>query len=173
MKTFAVYFFTIVLCANIQLHAQSDSVRIEGGLTWYTDILQANEISQKTNKPLFAFFTGSDWCGWCKKLQKDVFSKPEFVAWADKNVVLLELDFPRRKVLDPKLAQQNASLQRTFQVQGYPTIWIFFLNKNVDSMKYEIQALGSVGYPQGAEIGKEEVKFLNDANSILKNKVVK
>src|SRR5690606_2500467 len=60
---------------------------------WLVNIDEAYEISQKTGKPILANFTGSDWCGWCKKLTATVFSKPEFNEWAEKNVILLELDF--------------------------------------------------------------------------------
>ncbi len=150
-----------------------DAEKKEGALEWYTDIMKANEISQANNKPIFAFFTGSDWCGWCKKLEAHVFAKQDFIQWAKKNVVLLELDFPRGKQLSPELTQQNNSLQQTFGVQGYPTIWMFFLNKDPKEQKFNIEALGSLGYPPGAEPGKEEVKFLSDANSILAKKTVK
>ena len=152
--------------------SQTDSVN-KNVLVWHTDILKAQEQSKSSHKPIFAFFTGSDWCGWCKKLQKDVFAKPEFVAWAQKNVILLELDFPRKKQLPPELAQQNAGLQQAFQIQGYPTVWLFYLAKDETANKFNIDALGSLGYPGGAEPGKEEVKFLRDANSILANKKVK
>jgi thioredoxin-related protein len=132
--------------------------------------MKANEISQATNKPIFAFFTGSDWCGWCKKLERDVFSKAEFVKWAKENVILLELDFPRTKTLSPELMQQNQSLQQAFQVRGYPTIWLFFLTKSKDGTMRDINPLGSLGYPQGAEPGKEQVKFLQDGDSLLLKK---
>ena len=56
------------------------------------------------------FFTGSDWCGWCIRLQKEVFFKPEFKKWANKNVVLVELDFPKRTKLDEKTLRQNRKL---------------------------------------------------------------
>jgi len=138
-------------------------------LTWHTDINKAQEISKKQKKPIFAFFTGSDWCGWCHKLQREVFAKPEFVTWAKKNVVLVELDFPRRKELPQEMREQNMSLQQAFQVQGYPTIWIFELEKDAEK-KFKIVPLGSLGYPSGAEPGKEEVKFLSTANSILAKK---
>ena len=134
---------------------------------WKKSIKEAQELARKEGKDLFLNFTGSDWCGWCQKLQQDVFSKPEFIQWAKKNVVLLELDFPRRKQLSPELTQQNASLQQTFQVSGYPTIWMFFLNKDEKNGKYTILPLGSLGYPTGAEQGKEEVKFLKEAGSLL------
>jgi protein disulfide-isomerase len=155
----------LLLCVCSNLWAQES----KGGLVWQTDMLKANELSKKTGKPIFAFFTGSDWCGWCHKLQKDVFSKPEFIAWAKKNVVLLELDFPRRKQLSPALQQQNMGLQQALQVQGYPTIWLLYLTKGDQEKNFTITTLGSLGYPRGAEVGKEEVKFLDEANAVLKN----
>ncbi|MBK7310845.1 MAG: thioredoxin family protein [Sphingobacteriaceae bacterium] len=136
-------------------------------LEWHTDLFKVYDISKKTKKPIFAFFTGSDWCGWCKKLQADVFAKPEFISWASKNVVLLELDYPRFKQLSPELTQQNQNLQQTFQIAGYPTIWMFNLDKPDTSSKFNIDAIGSLGYPQGAEQGKEQVKFLDDANRLM------
>ena len=139
------------------------------GLEWQTDLLKANELSQKNGKPIFAFFTGSDWCGWCIKLQKNVFEKQGFVQWAKKNVVLLELDYPRRKQQPQELMQQNAGLQQTFGVQGYPTVWIFTMAKDSVTNKYNITPLGTLGYPQAAP-GNEEKEFLNNANNILSNK---
>lgn len=139
-------------------------------LTWYTDIKVAHEVSESTDRPIFAFFTGSDWCGWCKKLQREVFAKEAFIEWANENVVLLELDFPRRTQLDSAQQVQNYSLQRAFGVSGYPTIWIFNTELNDSTNQMSISALGSLGYPSGAEVGHEEVKFLETANNILANK---
>lgn len=138
-------------------------------LTWYTRISEAHAASVANNKPIFAFFTGSDWCGWCKKLQREVFAKPAFKEWAAQKVILLELDFPRGKQLEPEIAQQNQELQQAFQVRGYPTIWVFTLQEKKETQQMEIAALGSLGYPQGAEAGKEEVKFLIDANAVMAN----
>jgi thioredoxin-related protein len=146
----------------------STAQETKGGLTWYSDIKKADEISKSTGKPIFAFFTGSDWCGWCIRLQKDVFSKQAFIDWAKKNVVLVELDFPRKKQLPQDLAQQNMGLQQALQVQGYPTIWLMFLEPQKGTTNINISTLGSLGYPAGAVQGKEEVKFLEEANEILK-----
>lgn len=162
LATIAALFF------SVSLYAPKKSAAKES-LEWHTDIEKARELSVKQHKPIFAFFTGSDWCGWCHKLQREVFAKPEFIAWAKKNVVLVELDFPRRKQLPKELMEQNMSLQQAFQVQGYPTIWIFTLERD-EQKKYTISPLGSLGYPSGAEPGKEEVKFLSNANSILAKK---
>lgn len=117
---------------------------------WLVSIDEAYEVSQKTGKPILANFTGSDWCGWCKKLTAAVFSKPEFIEWAEKNVVLLELDFPRRKTVPQAIQQQNAGLQQAFKVTGYPSVWVFHLNKD-EKKAYQIDALGRTGYRPSAE----------------------
>jgi len=91
-------------------------------LTWHTNVDNAVNLSVESGKPLFFFFTGSDWCGWCKKLQKDVFFKDEFKKWAKKSVILVELDFPRRTKLDETTQKQNRKLAGMFGVRGYPTI---------------------------------------------------
>ena len=74
---------------------------------WLVDINKAYEISKKTGKPILANFTGSDWCGWCKKLKYEVFDKPAFKAWAEKTVVLVELDFPRSFQIPQKYKEQK------------------------------------------------------------------
>lgn len=134
----------------------------ESELTWHTNIDKAMAISNKEKKPLMLFFTGSDWCGWCIRLQKEVFYKPEFVKWAKDNVVLVELDFPRKKQLEPTLQQQNYSLQNAFRVQGYPTVW--FVNSETKEGKTNFTQLGSTGYVAG---GPEA--WISGANQILAN----
>ena len=173
MKNIILLFSFIAFTLNLSAQANEKSVNLPVQLNWQTDLMKANEVSKATNKPIFAFFTGSDWCGWCKRMQSNVFSKPDFIKWANENVVLLELDFPRNKALSPELQAQNNNLKQQFQVPGFPTIWMFNMNKSTDGTKYEIQALGSCGYPQDPEPGKEEVKFIETANAILNNKVVK
>ena len=137
------------------------------GLKWYTSLDEAHTVSQKSNKPIFGFFTGSDWCGWCIKLQKEVFAKAAFVTWAKENVVLFELDFPRRTPQSDELKAQNQSLQQAFQVTGYPTIWVFTTVKDEATQQYNLTAWGKLGYPAGAVAGKEEEKFLKDAEVVM------
>ena len=132
-------------------------------LTWHTDVNKASEIAIKTKKPLLFFFTGSDWCGWCIRLQKEVFTKPEFATWAKDNVVLVDLDFPRRKQLSPELTKQNNELQQMFGVRGYPTVWM--VTPTMVDKKVSFEKLGSTGYVAG---GPE--KWLAGANQILANK---
>jgi thioredoxin-related protein len=139
----------------------------ESQLEWHTNLEKAHELSKANHKPIFAFFTGSDWCGWCVRLQKDVFSKPEFIAWAKKNVILLELDFPRRKQLPVDLQQQNNGLQQALRVSGYPTVWLLYVEKNETTNNINLNTLGSLGYPRSPSPGKESETFISEANKIL------
>jgi protein disulfide-isomerase len=132
-------------------------------LVWNNNLNKAMEISKKTKKPLMLFFTGSDWCGWCIRLQTEVFKKPEFATWAKDNVVLVELDFPRRTALSAELTAQNNELQQFFAVQGYPTVW--FVNATTNDGKVNFDKLGSTGYLAGGP----EI-WLNVANGIIKKK---
>jgi len=133
-------------------------------LVWHEDLKEAITISQKENKPLMLFFTGSDWCGWCIRLQKEVFFKPEFTKWAAENVVLVELDFPRKKSQSQELRAQNAQLQQQFQVRGYPTIWFVKADKN-SSGQVNLSQLGRTGYVKGGPAA-----WIATANQQLANK---
>lgn len=161
-----LFIFSVGFC-GAQTTGQSEA------LTWHTSVNEAQILSKQTNKPIMAFFTGSDWCGWCHKLQREVFAKPAFIEWANDNVVLLELDFPRRKQLPVETVQQNQALQQFFQVSGFPTIWMFNLTEDPANKRMLVSALGSLGYPGGAIVGKEEDKFLAEANQILAKNVKK
>lgn len=141
---------TLFLFLMITTFAVAQGEYKAGNEGWLVDLEEAYEISQKTGKPIMANFTGSDWCGWCKRLTANVFSQPEFQKWAEKNVVLLELDFPRRKEIPTEIRQQNYSLQQAFKVRGYPTVWVFNLEKNADD-KFAIEALGKTGYTNTVE----------------------
>ena len=58
----------VVLLVALSINGFAQQKEIE----WHTDVNKAVNISVETGKPLFFFFTGSDWCGWCKKLVKEV-----------------------------------------------------------------------------------------------------
>lgn len=132
-------------------------------LTWETNLQKAVEMSIKTKKPLLLFFTGSDWCGWCIRLQNEVLKTPDFAKWAKDNVILVELDFPRRSPQQPEIAQQNNELQQIFAVRGYPTVW--FATPSKKDGKINLDKLGSTGYVAGGP-----GKWLEGANQILAQK---
>jgi protein disulfide-isomerase len=108
---------------------------------WKTDYTAALAEAAKENKMVLLDFTGSDWCGWCIKLQKDTFSKSEFKKFAQESLVLVELDFPRGKTQSDELKKQNEELAEKFGVQGFPTLVL------LDHQGKE--ATRNVGYLQG------------------------
>ncbi|MBK7227127.1 MAG: thioredoxin family protein [Saprospiraceae bacterium] len=128
---------------------------------WITSLDQAVALSKKSGKPILANFTGSDWCGWCKRLTAAVFVKEEFKTWAAKNVILLELDFPRFKQIPADLKAQNQALQQQFQVGGFPTIWVFDANQNKSTKQYEFTQLGRTGYKPTVQ------EFTGDVDQML------
>ena len=90
--------------------------------SWLTDYKQAQEQAKASNKLVLLDFTGSDWCGWCIKMDRDVFSKPEFKEYANKNLVLLTVDFPRAKEQTAGVRQQNQELAARYRIEAFPTI---------------------------------------------------
>jgi len=95
---------------------------------WLHDYNKAQEEAKANHKLLFLNFTGSDWCGWCIKFDKDVLSQPEFKNYAHDNLVLVELDFPRKKSQPTEEKKQNVQLAQQYEVLGFPTIVV--LNSN-------------------------------------------
>lgn len=89
---------------------------------WETDFEVAKKRAKDEKKEILADFTGSDWCGWCIKLKKEVFDQPEFQEYAKKHLVMLEVDFPQGKELPAKEKKQNEELSEKFKVEGFPTI---------------------------------------------------
>jgi len=116
-------------------------------LKWYTDVKEAITVSNKENKPMLMFFTGSDWCGWCIRLQNEVLKTTEFQKWAKDNVVLVELDYPRRTPQTPEIKNQNNELQQAFAIQGFPTI--YFTSAEAIDGKVNFKGLGQTGYVAG------------------------
>ena len=124
------------------------SINAQDNLVWLTDMKKAIEISKSENKPLFLFFTGSDWCGWCIRLQKEVFRTPEFTEWS-KKVVLVDLDFPRSKPQVEAIKMQNQNLAQLLGVRGYPTVWFVKEGVSTDGKSTNLEQLGSTGYVAG------------------------
>src|SRR5688572_1046208 len=89
---------------------------------WHTDLGAAQAKAYAENRFVLVNFTGSDWCSWCVRLKDEVFSKPEFERFAGNHLVLVEVDFPRRKPQNPAQKQANKALAEKYFVQGYPTV---------------------------------------------------
>ncbi len=109
-------------------------------LNWKTDLNDAITIAKKENKFVLINFTGSDWCQWCKKLSDEVFSQKEFEEFAQKNLVLVKIDFPQNIQQSNSTKYYNQQRASMYGVEGFPTI--ILLDKNG-------QGILKTGYMEG------------------------
>jgi thioredoxin-related protein len=132
---------------------------LAGGEGWTADFTDAKKQAAESKKDLLIDFTGSDWCGWCIKLNDEVFKHEPFKEGVKDNFVLVELDFPNDKSkLSEETQAQNKELGEKYAVRGYPTILL------CDS---EGRPYASTGYQPGGP--EKYVAHLNE----LRGKKVK
>jgi len=130
----------------------------DGEVRWVTNLEEAQKIAVAQKKDLLVDFTGSDWCVWCIRLKKEVFSQPGFAA-ASKDFVLVELDFPQNKSQPDEEKKLNRALAAQYGIEGYPTVLLM-------NAKGEVYA--KTGYkPGGAE------KYVQQLLELKKNKTEK
>lgn len=92
-------------------------------LQWMSTFKQALKRSKKEKKPVLIYFTGSDWCGPCKILDAKLFHTEKFKNLSDKDLVLLEVDIPRRRdLVTPAKMKENLYLQKKYSVTAFPTL---------------------------------------------------
>ena len=146
----------IKLCvAMLALHTSGHV--FAGGEGWLTDIDAAKKSASESKKDLLIDFTGSDWCGWCIKLNDEVFKHDAFKAGVKDSFVLVEIDFPREKGKLPEdVRKRNTELGDKYAVQGYPTILL---------CDAEGKPYAATGYEEG---GPE--KYVGHLNELRKNK---
>lgn len=122
----------LLACASLSAAAEAK---------WLHDFEAAKAQAKEEGKPIFINFTGSDWCGWCIKLEKEVFTKKEFQDYAKDNLVLMEVDFPEKKEQPAEVKEQNKKLDKDFKIEGYPTLFLL----DAEGKKLT----GDVGYREG------------------------
>ena len=131
-----------VLAATLLLTlATATSALAQGKPGWIDNQAKALETAKADKKMVLMDFTGSDWCGWCIKMDKEVFATPEFKEYAKDHLVLLELDYPHQKYIAPQTKQQNEKLAKDYNVEGFPTMIV------LDADGKKIKEFG--GYQEG------------------------
>ena len=109
MKKMAI---ALLLCWAAQIQAAE----------WLTDLPKALEKAKAEKKLVLMDFTGSDWCPPCKALHSTVLTSKKFEDYADKNLVLVVVDFPNKSEQTKELKEANAELAKEFKIEGYPTV---------------------------------------------------
>jgi protein disulfide-isomerase len=153
MKQMTMLTVAMLVCsvvAGCAVAEDKESGKAEGN--WLTDFAQAKTLAAEQKRPIFINFSGSDWCGWCVKLDGEVFSQEAFVKYAGENLVLLLADFPKRTKLPEAIAAQNNKLAENYGIRGFPTVLL------VDA---EGKVLAQTGYQRGgADAYVEHLKGL-------------
>ncbi len=127
---------SLILAFALTSHATALS---EG---WVADFDEAVKLAKEQDKDLFVDFTGSDWCGWCIKLNEEVFSHEEFLKPARDKFILVALDYPNSEEAKAKVPnpERNAELSEEYNIRGFPTCLLIDVNGEV---------FGRMGYQPG------------------------
>jgi thioredoxin-related protein len=120
---------------------------------WLSDLEEGLKLAREEKKAVLVDFTGSDWCGWCIRLKKEVFDQKEFAA-VTKDFVLVELDYPQKKKQDPAVQAKNKAIAEKFSIEGFPTILL---------LTAQGEPFAQTGYEEG---GPE--KYLAHLSELLK-----
>jgi thioredoxin-related protein len=141
MKTFAA---CLLMCLGLlAAHAEAQ---------WLTDLEKAQAKAKAEGKMVLLDFTGSDWCPPCKQLHSKVLTSKEFEEFAQKNLVLVEVDFPRNKTQTEEQKKANRALAKKFNIEGYPTIVV--LSKDGKELKKDVGYSGQSASEFVADLAK-------------------
>jgi thioredoxin-related protein len=144
MRFFIHIFITSILTINFtacgQKVSDQSSATEPNNNAWFTNFNEAKAKAIKEQKPMLIDFTGSDWCGWCIKLDEEVFSQADFQEFASASLVLVEIDFPKNKVQSDELKVQNKALAEKYSIRGFPTILL---------LSPEAELIEKTGYQSG------------------------
>jgi len=133
--------FTCVMMAFFPMLTKIAEATPQSEALWLTNYQQALDQAAKEKKSVLLNFSGSDWCPFCVQMDQEVLNRPEFIEFAKNNLVLVKLDFPRKKKLAPEEHEQNKKLGRQFAIEGFPTYVL------VDPTGKELRR--QVGYLEG------------------------
>lgn len=144
-------FIFVCTCLIIQSCLLFGSDGGKGGIKWFTNYEEAVKQARSTSQPMVLFFTGSDWCSWCNKIDEEAFDTKDFADAAAAKFVFVKLDFPLYSPQDATLKAQNKQLQQKFDVRSFPTVILFDAQQN--------QQIGVTGYRAGG--GKQYASHLS------------
>jgi len=134
------------------------------GAEWLADYPGALAKAKASGKPVLLDFTGSDWCPYCIELKKNSLSTAEFESFAEQNLILVEVDFPRRKKIAAEQLKANEALARRFGIEGFPTLVL------VSAEGKSMGQVPSVNNPQGLIQAINHISGRPDSPSVAKAK---
>lgn len=90
------------------------------GVTWLGDFNVAKTEAVKTRRLILINFSGSDWCGPCIRLRKEILETSVFEDYAKDHLILVRADFPRQKKnqLSKEQVKLNEALADKYNAEG-------------------------------------------------------
>lgn len=113
---------TLIFIFSFSLSACAEDIINTDGINWFTNLEEAKLVAADDDLPIFIHFTGSDWCGWCKKLENEVYKKKDFQVYAENNLIMVKIDFPKYTSLPAEIQEYNNNLARAYGITGFPTV---------------------------------------------------
>jgi protein disulfide-isomerase len=146
----------LVILLLILSIVQADTIK------WQSNIDEALQKAKVNGKFVFVFFTGSDWCSWCKKLNSEVFDHQEFQNYAAKNMEMVLLDFPKSTPQSQEQSDYNKLMQQKYSIAGYPSV-VILDKKGAITMQLGYREGGAAKYVEFIESGlKWNLSSYND-----------
>ena len=137
------------------------SIIFFGFTPWQTDIQKAEQAAKTEHKLIILNFSGSDWCGPCIRLHKEIFESEVFTKFSDEHLVLLNADFPRAKKnqLPKEQQKKNDKLAEIYNKDGVFPLTVLLNSEGKVLKKWE-------GFPK--ESADELINEINDVADAIK-----
>lgn len=131
--------------------------------TWKTDYKEGALLAKQQSKPMVLFFTGSDWCSWCAKLEEETFNDKDFQTAVSDQFIFIKLDFPMKTKQSEEMIKQNKELQQTYDVKSFPSVVL---------LTPEEKEIGVTGYRPGGgkQYAEHLLKMVNEYENYEKNR---
>lgn len=118
-----IFSFSIIIAEDGQKNKPAETAQKE--IVWY-ELDSALTLAKEKNKHIFIDFK-TGWCGYCKKMDRDVFSKQEIISILNNDFIPVKVDGDSQNELEIdgyKITEQNLA-KHSFKVTGYPTFaWL-------------------------------------------------
>lgn len=130
-------------------------------VTWSGDFEAAKKEARAGHKLMVINFSGSDWCGPCIRLRKEILESSTFEHYASSHLVLVRADFPRQKKnqLDKAQVKRNEALADKYNPDGkfpYTLLvdengkvlkdWDGYPNESAEKFVEQISQTANAGY---------------------------
>ncbi len=123
MKVFKIFIPVLLLIFSFQNLSAGTPTSAKDGIKWY-NLEEGLPLAKEQNKFVFIDFYTS-WCGYCKKMDRDVFSKKEVIDLLNDDFIAVKIDGDSQKMLEIdgfKISERDLA-KSEFKVKGYPTFW--------------------------------------------------